>query len=190
MGLQLGYNICRVGLNPGCFGRCSVLGVVLVLDLEESLSSAFDSDVQSFDTVDRGILDHVLCRLGLPGWFRHAYFEYHAHVRRKFKLSCGLGESWTRDGGIPQGCPLSMIFTVALFLPWCRNLESCRRVWPQLDADNQKCVSTCDHDFLRLPGSLIRIFGWLVRPLPQVSESCLALPRLFGGSRRQVDCQT
>ena len=48
-----------------------------------------------------GILDRVLSSLGLPGWFRHAYFEYHAHVRLRFKFAAGLGE--TRDGGIPQG---------------------------------------------------------------------------------------
>ena len=83
------------------------------LDIEEVLSGAADSHVHlfvadvvnSFDTVDRGILDHVLSSLGLPGWFRHAYFEYHAHVRLRFKLASGLGQSWTRDGGIPQGCP-------------------------------------------------------------------------------------
>ena len=54
--------------------------------------------VKSFDTVDRTILDRVLSSLGLPGWFRHAYFEYHAHVRMRFKLASGLGEPWTRDG--------------------------------------------------------------------------------------------
>ena len=73
-------------------------------------TSLFVADViKSFDTVDRKILDR-----GLPGWFRHAYFEYHAHVRLRFKLATGLGEPWTRDGGIPQGCPLSMMFIVAL----------------------------------------------------------------------------
>ena len=59
------------------------------LDIEEVLSGATDSDVhlfvadviKSFDTVDRSILDRVLSSLGLPGWFRHAYFEYHANVR-------------------------------------------------------------------------------------------------------------
>ena len=67
-------------------------------DIEEVLSGAADSDVhlfvaavvKSFDTVDRGILDRVLSGLGLPGWFRHACFEYHAHVLLRFKLS-----SWT-----------------------------------------------------------------------------------------------
>ena len=57
-----------------------------------------------FDTVDRRILDRVLSSLGLPGWFRNAYFEFHAHVRLRFKLASGLGKPWTRDGGIPQVC--------------------------------------------------------------------------------------
>ena len=80
--------------------------------------------VKSFDTVDRGVLDLVTSSLGLLGWFRHAYFEFHSHVRLRFKLAAGLGQPWTRDGGIPQGCPLSMIFIVALYLPWCRYLGS------------------------------------------------------------------
>ena len=78
------------------------------LDTEEVLAEAADSHVHLFvadvikscDTVDRGILDLVLSSLGLPGWFRHAYFEYHAHVRLRFKLASGLGEPWTRDGEV------------------------------------------------------------------------------------------
>ena len=66
----------------------------------------------------------VLSSLGLPGSFRHAYFEFHSHVRLRFKLAAGLGQPWTRDGRIPQGCPLSMMFIIALYLPWCRYLGS------------------------------------------------------------------
>ena len=51
----------------------------------------------------------------------------------------GLGEPWCRDGGIPQGCLLSMIFIVAFYVPWCRHLESLPDVKPQLYADNIKC---------------------------------------------------
>ena len=109
------------------------------------------------DNVDRGILDCVLSSLGLPAWFRHVYFEYHLHVRLRFKLAAGLGEPWTRDGGIRQGCPLSMMFIVALCLPWCRYLSAQVGVEPQLYADNLKCVSR-DPDLLL---SAARLHHWV-----------------------------
>ena len=34
--------------------------------------------IKSSDTVDRSILDCALGRLGLPDWFRRAYFSCHA----------------------------------------------------------------------------------------------------------------
>ena len=58
----------------------------------------------------------MVCWVFLFG-FVGVYFGYHANVRLRFKLACGLGSPWTRDGGIPQGCPLSMVFIVALYLP-------------------------------------------------------------------------
>ena len=61
----------------------------------------------------------------------------------RFKLAAGLGEPWCRDGGIPQGCPLSVVFIVALYVPWCRRLEVTPLVAPQLYADNLKCSSVC-----------------------------------------------
>ena len=140
------------------------------LDFEECLSGGVDSDVhlfvadvvKSFDTVDRGVLDRVLSSLGLPAWFRHAYFLYHAGVRLRFKLAVGLEESWTRDGGIPQGCPLSMMFIVALYLPWCRYLDQLPDVSPQLYADNLKCVSSRPEQLLRaaqFTSAYVRLVG-------------------------------
>ena len=119
------------------------------IDIEEVLSQAGHSDfhifvadvVKSFDTVDRDILDCTLGRLGLPAWFRTVYFSFHRDVRLRFKLATGLGVAWKRDGGIPQGCPLSMVFIVALYAPWCRYLESQVGISPQLYADNLKCTS-------------------------------------------------
>ena len=101
------------------------------------------------------------------GRFRHGYFEYHAIITLRFKLSCGLGDAWTRDGGIPQGCPLSMIFIVALYLLWCRHLESFREVKPQLYADNLKGVSSDDDDLLeaaRFTNTKIRLVGQTPAP--------------------------
>ena len=119
------------------------------LDIEEVLSHTRHSDfhifvadvVKSFDTVDRNILDCALWELGLPAWFRSVYFSLHKDVRLRFKLAAGLGVAWRRDGGIPQGCPLSMVFIVALYAPWCRYLESLAGISPQLYAYNLKCSS-------------------------------------------------
>ena len=52
----------------------------------------------------------------------------------------GLGQCY-QVVGIPQGCPLSMMFIVALYLPWYSYLGSQVGVQPQLYADNLKCVS-------------------------------------------------
>ena len=118
-GLQLGFvtwlplSVFSAGGGRGSFDAW----YSTALDFEEDLSGlsvshvhVFVADVvKSFDTVDRGILDFVLGQLGLLVWFRRVYFGYHANVRLRFKHACGLGSSWTRDGGIPQGCPLSMI---------------------------------------------------------------------------------
>ena len=100
--------------------------------------------------------------MGLPDWFRHAYFQCHARVRLRFKLAACLGESWTRDGGIPQGCPLSMMFIVALYLPWCRYLNQLPDVSPQLYADNLKCVSSRPEQLLRaakFTSAYVRLVG-------------------------------
>ena len=131
-------------------GRSSVQAwFTTAFDIDEILSGIFEGGVhifvadviKSFYKVDRGILDRVFSSLGLPGWFRHVYFEFHSLVRLRFKLADGLREPWTRDVGIAQGCFLSMMFIVALYLPWCRYLAAQEGVQPQLYADNLKCVS-------------------------------------------------
>ena len=118
------------------------------LDLEQSLSGALDSDVhivvadvvKSFDTVDRGILDYVLRRIGLPGGFGMRIF---ARVMLRFKLSCGLGQSWTGDGAFRRGAQ------------------------PQLYADNLKCVCGDDDDLLEaawFTNTYIRLVGQTPAP--------------------------
>ena len=119
--------------------------------------------IKSFDKVDRSILDCVLGRLGLPDWFHRMYFSFHCQVRLRFKLAAGLGEPWTRDGGIPQGCPLSMVFIVALYVPWCRHLEFLPHIKPQLYADNLKCSTTQLGLCLSLLTLLLGMFGLLDR---------------------------
>ena len=46
---------------------------------------------QSFDTIDKSILDRALERLGLPDWFLEANFSYHSQVRLWLKVAVVLG---------------------------------------------------------------------------------------------------
>ena len=86
-GLLSGFVTQMVGLGLGSLflflvlegGRGSVdAWYSTALDFEEVLSGLSESHVhvfvadvvKSFDTVDRGVLDLVLERLGLPVWFR------------------------------------------------------------------------------------------------------------------------
>ena len=66
---------------------------------------------------------------------------------------------WTREGRVPQVCPLSMMFIVALYLPWFRYLAAHEGVEPQLYADNFKCVS-------RDPGLLLKAARFTTRLCP------------------------
>ena len=117
------------------------------LDIEEVLSGTGGDQlhvmvadvIKSFDTVHKSILDCALGRLGLPVWFRMAYFSFRSQVRLRFNLAAGLGEPWCRDGGFAQGCPLSMVFVVALYVPRRCHPEALPDVKPQLCADNPKC---------------------------------------------------
>ena len=78
----------------------------------------------SLDTLDRACMTVHWGRLGLPLSLRRVYFAHHANLGIRFKLARGNESPWTRDGVIPQGCPLSMILIVALYVPCCRFLES------------------------------------------------------------------
>ena len=139
-----------------------------MLESVEGHVHLFVADViKSFDTVDRCILDCALGQLGLPDWFRKVYFSYHAKVRLRFKLATGLGGFWNRDGGIPQNCTLSVVFIVALYVPWCSYISAQHGVTPQLYADNVKCTTTDGQALLsaaRFTDQYIRAVGQEASP--------------------------
>ena len=56
-----------------------------------------------------------------------------------------------------------MVFIVALYVPWCRRLESLPFVRPQLFADNLKCSSVC-------PGALFDAAWFTVQYVRSVGQ--------------------
>ena len=98
--------VLLLGIGPGlqCWQRRVLRGCLVLsttIDFQEVLSNTSQgyfhicvADVlQSFDTVDRDILDCALGRLGLPDWFRRVNFACQRDVRLLFKLATRLGVS-------------------------------------------------------------------------------------------------
>ena len=77
-------------------------------------------------------------------------------------------------GAFPRGCPLSMIFIVALYTPWCRHLGSLAGISPQLYADNLKCTTFVLILFWLLLSLLFLMSVLLVKRLLQASVFLLS----------------
>ena len=91
-------------------------------------------------------------------------FSVPLSVCLRSKLAVSLGEPWTRDGEDSSGMFfLSMMFIVALYLPWCRYLGAQYEVQPQLYADTLKCVS-------RDPAALLRAARFTVGYVRMVGQ--------------------
>ena len=91
--------------------------------------------IKSFDTVDRSILD---CALG-RGWVCLTGFV-ECIFRFIVRFVSGSSLLLVSHGvGMGEGCPLSMVFIVALYVSWCRHLDALPDVKPQLYAHNLEC---------------------------------------------------
>ena len=164
------------------------------LDIEEVLSGTGGDQlhvmvaevIKSFDTVDRSILDCVLGRLGLPDWFGKVYFLFIVRFASGLSLlldlvSHGVGMV------VFHRAVRSVFFFVALYVPWCCDLDSLPDVKPQLYADNLKCSAERPRALFEsarftsryVPGSLPSMSGRLVRTCRLVNVSFSAFLNMF-----------
>ena len=136
-GLLFGFVTWMVGFGLGFLFLFSALVVVVgllmlrystALDFEEVLSGLSESHVhvfvadvvKSFDTVDRGILDFFLGKLGLPVWFRKGLIRLPCLMSGSgLNLLVVLVRLELGTGAFIRVAPLCMVFIVALYLPWC-----------------------------------------------------------------------
>eukprot|EP00973_Karenia_brevis_P055130 7666161-Karenia_brevis.AAC.1 len=94
------------------------------LDVESSLISdvhlvggALDL-YKCFDQVIRSMMYVILLLSGIPLPILTAYINYHEHVSCYFSIAGAFGAAHKFPCGIPQGCPLSMLFVALYLRPW------------------------------------------------------------------------
>ena len=63
-----------------------------------------------FDQVIRGLLYVLLLCSGLPATVVSAYSRFQEQTKVYNSIAGSLGQAHTHHCGIPQGCPLSMVF--------------------------------------------------------------------------------
>ncbi|MCP3677941.1 MAG: hypothetical protein GY721_10250, partial [Deltaproteobacteria bacterium] len=102
----------------------------LALDIEEALLSGeevslFSIDLfKCFDQINRPLLYRLLSLAGVPEGVVRAYRCFQERVMVYNHLASGLGAPHRRARGIPQGCPLSMLFTALLLRPWIIEMQA------------------------------------------------------------------
>eukprot|EP00973_Karenia_brevis_P003732 515577-Karenia_brevis.AAC.1 len=76
-----------------------------------------------FDQVIRMLLYVVLLLAGLPHCVLSAYINYHENAFSYFVFNGMYGKAHRFVCGIPQGCPLSMLFIAILLRPWAKQIR-------------------------------------------------------------------
>eukprot|EP00973_Karenia_brevis_P001367 185331-Karenia_brevis.AAC.1 len=77
----------------------------------------------------------LLIRAGIPSRVILPYINYHENTLTHFVFSGALGKGHRFPCGIPQGCPLSMLFIALMLRPWTLQMRSMQAV-PRALADD------------------------------------------------------
>ena len=111
------------------------------LHIEHNASSAVPfsggaTDVfKCFDQICRPLLYYLATVAGIPRRILDAYRRYQENADIYNSLGLGLGKPRRRPNGIPQGCPLSMLFVALLLRPWMAYMHTLN-VKPRTLADD------------------------------------------------------
>ena len=71
-----------------------------------------------FDQINRVLVEKTLRLAGMPERILRAYLAFLGSLVIYFALPGSLGQGHARPCGIPQGCPLSMVFRALFMRPW------------------------------------------------------------------------
>ena len=71
-----------------------------------------------FDQINRELLKLIALAAGMPTKIVDAYMRFQDDLLVHNTVASGIGIGFKRRCGIPQGCPLSMIFITLMLRPW------------------------------------------------------------------------
>ena len=120
-----------------------------------------------FDQIVRPLVYAVAKTAGMPKRILEPYSRYMESLQVRNTVGGGLGQPFARRCGIPQGCPLSMMFIALLLRPWTIMLDTMGAV-PRILADDLMILTSgtqhlskmqeainCTHQLLRDMGAVV-----------------------------------
>ena len=87
-----------------------------------------------FDQILRELVYAIAALAGIPPQILDAYRRFQEGLIVHNTIAGGIGKGFKRRCGIPQGCPLSMLFTALIMRPWVL-LATARGCFPRILAD-------------------------------------------------------
>eukprot|EP00973_Karenia_brevis_P063293 8798217-Karenia_brevis.AAC.1 len=88
-----------------------------------------------FDQIRRLLMYFILALAGLPPKVLTAYIGFQEHAKIYNSIAGALGTAHQHPCGIPQGCPLSMVFVSLLLRAWLVQMERLQ-TFPRTLADD------------------------------------------------------
>ena len=76
-----------------------------------------------FDQLIRTLIYAQAKAAGMPQGVLSAYVTFQEKLTTRNSLAGGLGKAYTKPCGIPQGCPLSMMFVALDMRPWTQMVK-------------------------------------------------------------------
>ena len=85
---------------------------------KEDVSGDMADVFKCFDQILRELLQELLEVGGMPDRVLKPYLRYIQNLRLYNDVAGSIGQPYGLPCGIPQGCPLSMLYVAFLFRPW------------------------------------------------------------------------
>ena len=93
--------------------------------LNDTPFSAGTADLfKCFDQIPRELIYMLALHLGLDPKILFAYRRFQENLQMRNAIAGGLGKQFMKPCGIPQRCPLSMMFIALIMLPWLKTVKA------------------------------------------------------------------
>lgn len=142
---------------PGQGATDAWYNLLLELELDDLQGTSYCGGTayiqKFFDQIQRGIVYKAAEEGGMPKHILNAYTSLVENLQAHNAIAGCIGKGHTRICGIPQGCPLSMMFVAFHMRPWLMEMHQ-RNITAKILADDVILIAKGEHMLRDFPEAL------------------------------------